>query len=208
MARRFLLKDVDTFAGFAHAMHTYHFVALGVAPKKAKLAEAQAELEEATGVLNEARAKLAAVVEKLEKLEEALNAAVNEKKSLSDKEQQCKVRLSNADKLIGGLGGERVRWTQTVADLTVAVDNCIGDILISAGFISYLGPFTAEFRSSIGDSWRERLIEFKIQHTEGCDITQTLVEPVKLRIWQMYGLPTDPLSTQNGIMLDRATTCV
>ena len=23
MARRFLLKDVDTFAGFAHAMHTY-----------------------------------------------------------------------------------------------------------------------------------------------------------------------------------------
>ena len=49
-----------------------------------------------------------------------------------------------------------MRWTQTVADLTVAVDNCIGDILISAGFISYLGPFTAEFRSSIGDSWRER----------------------------------------------------
>ena len=44
-------------------------------------------------------------------------------------------------------GGERVRWTQTVADLTVAVDNCIGDILISAGFISYLGPFTAEFRT-------------------------------------------------------------
>jgi dynein heavy chain len=99
-------------------MHTYHFVALGVAPKKAKLAEAQAELEEATGVLNEARAKLAAVVEKLEKLEEALQNAVNEKKSLSDKEQQCKVRLSNADKLIGGLGGERVRWTQTVAVLT------------------------------------------------------------------------------------------
>ena len=91
---------------WAHAMHTYHFVALGVAPKKAKLAEAQAELEEATGVLNEARAKLAAVVEKLEKLEEALNAAVNEKKSLSDKEQQCKVRLSNADKLIGGLGAD------------------------------------------------------------------------------------------------------
>ena len=58
-----------------------------------------------------------------------------------------------------------MRWTQTVADLTVAVDNCIGDILISAGFISYLGPFTAEFRTEIGDSWRERLIEFKIQHT-------------------------------------------
>ena len=101
-------------------------------------------------------------------------------------------------------GGERVRWTQTVADLTVAVDNCIGDILISAGFISYLGPFTAEFRQDVGDSWRNRLVEFSIQHTPGCDITQTLVEPVKLRIWQMYGLPTDPLSTQNGIMLDRA----
>ena len=59
--------DADAPRRWAHAMHTYHFVALGVAPKKAKLAEAQAELEEATGVLNEARAKLAAVVEKLEK---------------------------------------------------------------------------------------------------------------------------------------------
>ena len=96
-------------------MHTYHFVALGVAPKKAKLAEAQAELEEATGVLNEARAKLAAVVEKLEKLEEALQNAVNEKKSLSDKEQQCKVRLSNADKLIGGLGADSASMASRVA---------------------------------------------------------------------------------------------
>ena len=115
-------------------MHTYHFVALGVAPKKAKLAEAQAELEEATGVLNEARAKLAAVVEKLEKLEEALNAAVNEKKSLSDKEQRCKVRLSNADKLIGGLGGERVRWTQTVR----------------------LSVISSLFRTSTSRRWRRR----------------------------------------------------
>ena len=81
--------------------------ALGVAPKKAKHAEATAELDSAMAVLNAAQSRLKEVVDKLDKLEQSLKAAVDEKQSLADKEIECKTRLSNADKLIGGLGGEQ-----------------------------------------------------------------------------------------------------
>ncbi|KAH8073158.1 dynein light chain binding protein [Aureococcus anophagefferens] len=189
---------------WAHAMHKYHFVALGVAPKKAKHAEATAELDSAMAVLNAAQSRLKEVVDKLDKLEQSLKAAVDEKQSLADKEIECKTRLSNADKLIGGLGGEQTRWAATVEHLSEALENCVGDVLVSAGTVSYLGPFTSEFRKDVVDGWQSTLGELGIKATPGCDLVQTLVEPVKLRMWQMYGLPTDNLSTQNGIMLDRA----
>ena len=189
---------------WAHAMHKYHFVALGVAPKKAKHAEATAELDSAMAVLNAAQSRLKEVVDKLDKLEQSLKAAVDEKQSLADKEIECKTRLSNADKLIGGLGGEQTRWAATVEHLSEALENCVGDVLVSAGTVSYLGPFTSEFRKDVVDGWQATLGELGIKASPGCDLVQTLVEPVKLRMWQMYGLPTDNLSTQNGIMLDRA----
>ena len=43
-----------------------------------------------------------------------------------------------------------------------------------------------------------------IPHTANCDIESTLSQPVKLRGWQLAGLPTDSLSTQNGIVMDKA----
>jgi dynein heavy chain len=109
-------------------VHTYHFVALGVAPKKAALAEAQAELDVVLAGLAEAKAKLAAVVAKVEGLEKAFNAAIEEKATLEAKANQCQVRLANAGKLIGGLGGEEARWKVTVETLTAAVKNVPGDV--------------------------------------------------------------------------------
>lgn len=76
---------------WARAMHTYHFVALGVAPKKAALAEAQTELDTVLAGLAVAKAKLAAVVEKVANLEKAFNEAVEDKAQLEAKAHQCEV---------------------------------------------------------------------------------------------------------------------
>ena len=54
----------------------------------------------------------------------------------------CEERLDRADKLIGGLADEKVRWSETVDKLTGVIKNVVGDVLISAGFVAYLGAFT------------------------------------------------------------------
>ena len=68
----------------------------------------------------------------------------------------CKTKLTRAETLIGGLGGEKTRWMQAAKDLTHQYDNLIGDILLSSGIIAYLGAFTAVFRQVRDDSlsWR------------------------------------------------------
>lgn len=44
--------------------------------------------------------------------------------------------------LIGGLADEKVRWKETVQQLEYMVNNVAGDVLLSAGYVAYLGPFT------------------------------------------------------------------
>lgn len=58
----------------------------------------------------------------------------------------CGKKLVRAEKLIGGLGGEKQRWTEAAARLQDIYDNLSGDVLISSGVMAYLGPFTMAFR--------------------------------------------------------------
>jgi len=121
---------------WSRAMYKYHFVALGVAPKRAALAEAEGELAVVMAQLKKSQGELQEVNDRLAGLEKSFDEAVEKKDMLEKKEASCKVQLSNADKLIGGLGGEETRWTETVAVLKDAVINVPGDIVVCSGTIS------------------------------------------------------------------------
>lgn len=51
----------------------------------------------------------------------------------------CTIKLQRADKLIGGLGGERIRWQATVEQMGKDMINVVGDVVIAAGSIAYSG---------------------------------------------------------------------
>ena len=41
----------------------------------------------------------------------------------------------------------------------------------------------------------------EIPHSEGCSLVSTLADPVKIRNWQIAGLPRDTLSVENGVVV-------
>jgi dynein heavy chain len=197
-------KACTAICMWARAMYKYHTVAISVAPKKAALAEAQAELDVVMAQLAEKQSSLAKIINRLAELEANYEASVKKLESLKAQATKCEVQLANADKLIGGLGGEEIRWKETVAVLSQELKNVIGNILVSAGTVSYLGPFTTVFRNDIVTMWHETLVKNSIPHTPGCNIINTLSIPVVLRGWQLAGLPTDQLSTENGLIMDKS----
>lgn len=197
-------KACTAICMWARAMYTYHFVAKAVEPKKQALAQAQNELDGTLAILQSAQTNLQQVSNRLADLEQSYSSAVAKKEELGQKVVQCQVQLQNAERLIGGLGGEEARWKETVAQLALDYSNLTGDVLVSAGTISYLGAFTAEFREQLVASWHDALERHHVPHSPGCDLVRTLQDPVKLRAWQIAGLPTDTVSTQNGIIMGRA----
>jgi len=64
-----------------------------------------------------------------------------------------------AQRLITGLAGEYTRWTESIQQMSATEGNLVGDVLLSASFVTYAGPFNAELRHELvevggGACWR------------------------------------------------------
>ncbi|KAG7477961.1 hypothetical protein MATL_G00075170 [Megalops atlanticus] len=177
-------KACKSICEWVRAMHMYHFVARGVEPKRQALREAQEDLDVTQKILDEAKGKLAVVEEGIASLEATYRDCLAKRDELDHKCSLCEARLVRADKLIGGLADEKVRWSETVQNLEYMVNNVSGDVLLAAGYVAYLGPFTGEYRAAMAKEWLQRFKELGVPHTEEPDLISTLGDKVKIRSWQ------------------------
>jgi len=81
------------------------------------------------------------------------DADVTVQVTLEEQVDLCEKKLDRAEKLIGGLGGEKDRWSKAAQDLSATYDNLTGDVLIAAGSVAYLGAFTSSFRADQTTAW-------------------------------------------------------
>uniref|UniRef100_A0A8C1HSU8 Dynein axonemal heavy chain 7 n=1 Tax=Cyprinus carpio carpio TaxID=630221 RepID=A0A8C1HSU8_CYPCA len=182
------------------AMDSYDNVAKVVAPKKEKLALAEEKLKVAMESLQKKQAALKEVQDKLAKLQETLEANKNKKADLENQVELCSKKLERAEQLIGGLGGEKTRWSETAYNLGELYNNLTGDILISAAIVAYLGAFTSSFRQEWIDMCKTR----GIPCSKNMSLMNSLGEPVKIRSWTIAGLPSDSFSIDNAIIISNA----
>eukprot|EP00118_Oscarella_pearsei_P018868 m.196512 g.196512 ORF g.196512 m.196512 type:complete len:4008 (+) comp39530_c1_seq1:67-12090(+) len=186
------------------AMEKYDLVAKTVAPKKEALKKAKGELELAMKDLRAKQSALKEVQDKLQRLREKFEINNKRKEDLQQQVDSCSMKLERAEKLIGGLGGERDRWSQAAKDLTILYRNLTGDVLISAGVVAYLGAFTSSFRQEQTTLWLKECRTEDIPCSPEFSLSTTLGDAVKIRAWNIAGLPTDSFSIDNGIMISNA----
>jgi len=125
-------------------------------------------------------------------------------KQLNDDKAKIEVQLQRAEKLVVGLADESLRWQQTVKVLEVDLINLIGNIILAAGFISYVGTFTAKYREQLLKEWMQTCIEKRIPYSNDFTVERILGDPVQIRQWGIKGLPADSLSIENGIIVTQA----
>lgn len=183
------------------AISKYDKVAKVVAPKKQALAIAENDFQIAMADLEVKRAQLREARERVAKLEAALELENQKFQKLNDEVDLCTKKLNRAEELIGGLGGEGTRWSLTAKALGETYLILTGDILLSAGVVAYLGPFTMQFRQKQIDAWVEQLTTFNIVCSKDFQLTTVLGEPVVIRQWNIFGLPSDTFSIDNGIII-------
>ncbi|EDO37961.1 predicted protein [Nematostella vectensis] len=186
------------------AMEIYDRVAKVVAPKKESLAKAEASLAETMSLLNAKRRELAEVEAKLAALKSQFQEMTEKKENLEFQVDLCSKKLVRAEKLIGGLGGEKDRWSLAAKTLQDTFDNLTGDVLISSGVIAYLGAFTAGFRKECTHEWTKICQSKNIPCSDDFLLSKTLGEAIKIRAWNIAGLPTDSFSIDNGVIVDCA----
>ena len=84
---------------------------------------------------------------------------------------------------MSGLASEAERWKVNAALLEEDLRNLVGNIILAAGSIAYLGPFTYNYRSEIIQKWINNCKELSIPVSDNFTLQRILAEEVTIREW-------------------------
>lgn len=161
-------------------------------------AEKQAELDSLTSDLDKFQTNI-------KHLEEESNRLSTKIKELKDESELNSTKKKNATKLIGLLGSEGERWKEQLKKLSEDMTHFVGNIFISAVYISYLAPFPGNYRRQQLYAWKQLCEDHNLSVSKDFSLQMTMSDPVQIRDWNMSGLPSDNVSIENTIMLFNST---
>ena len=194
-----LLRFVDAVMG-------YCAVAKEIKPKREKVARLEKVFHQSKKELDKVVGESTNLEKQLKVLANKYDAAMTERQTLQEEAEIMERRLIAADKLISGLSSEGKRWQEELADLRQQRIRLLGDCLISAGFLAYLGAFSWEYRNALlREEWEIDVKERGIPLSQPFKLENLLTNDVEVSKWVSEGLPPDELSVQNGILTTRAS---
>ncbi|KAL1464921.1 hypothetical protein WDU94_004526, partial [Cyamophila willieti] len=199
---------VGVLRHFVEALLEYCYAGNMVEQKTNAVATLELKMNELNAVLTQLNKEVDEIEAFLRELEVKYEGAISEKLQLEQKTNLMNQRSLAADKLITGLGREKVRWTAELATLERSYNQLIGASLLSAGFLCYGAVFSLEFRQRmIYEDWQSHMVKLTIPIASNFLVEKELSNEVTIIKWNSKGLPPDALSVQNGILVTRGTLC-
>nr|NP_001262793.1 dynein heavy chain at 93AB, isoform C [Drosophila melanogaster]AGB96173.1 dynein heavy chain at 93AB, isoform C [Drosophila melanogaster] len=185
----------------------FYEVYCDVEPKRKALAAANAELAAAQDKLAGIKRKVMSLEEQLGKLTADFEKATADKLRCQQEADATQATIALANRLVGGLASENVRWAEAVNNFVKQGITLPGDILLITAFISYVGCFTKGFRIDLLlKMWTPFLksIDPPIPTTENLDPLSLLTDDTTIAIWTNEGLPSDRMSIENATILSNS----
>ena len=187
---------------FIHSIVAFSNAYQIVAPLLSQSKEAQQAKEESVKQLEVVISKVNAIKAKVAELEKKLNEALEEKRLVEEKRNLNFLKMQNAENLVNGMSSNQTRWSLKEQRLQSETLTVIGDSLLAAEFVSYIGPFSAIFRRRLWkDTWLPRIYEQKIPITEGIEPMKILTNSDTIAKWKNEGLPEDQMSIENAAII-------
>lgn len=125
-------------------------------------------------------------------------AVVEEQRLLEEK-------LATAEKFTSLLASSNTRWGIEIVKLKEFKVNIAGDCLLGSSFISYIGVFDSFFRAKIMEKWISIINSQEISITKDINLVNTLVSEDKVLKMKGEGLPSDPFSIENSVIITQCS---
>ncbi|KAM9806325.1 dynein axonemal heavy chain 11 isoform 1-T1 [Syngnathus typhle] len=182
----------------------YYEIYCEVIPKRLALAQANAELENATSKLLAVQKKLIDLDANLQNLTAQFESATAEKISCQQDVTRTNQTIELANRLVRGLESEKKRWSRTLVQYKEQQKTLCGDVALTSAFVSYVGYFTMQYRAELySEKWIPFLQSQKVSVplTDGLDPILMLTDDATVAAWHNQGLPSDRMSTENAAIL-------
>lgn len=193
--------DVAGLLSWTKSMAFFFGINKEVLPLKHNLAVQEARLSVAMKELKNVEQQLEDKERDLTEVKAQYEEAILNKEKLAEEAAVCRRKMSRAAMLITELGGEYKRWTDESKQLKEQIKRLVGDVLVGTGFLSYAGSFNQEYRSALQSSWHSEIQSRQIPVSEALNARDMLVDASTISEWNLCGLPSDELSSQNGTLV-------
>ena len=167
--------------------------------------ESKKEVAQLQQSLYQTQAELSRLNKEILALQENYFEIHKKQVDLENEIKDCEKRILLANALINSLSGEKQRWSDLTNKLEDSVKYLHGDILISSGIISYLGCFSSNYRMQIIKEWNDFIKNNKILVSDSFSLENCLGEAIQVKKWVMNGLPSDPFSRENGMIISESS---
>ena len=149
----------------------------------APLREEVARLEEAASSVKAQAAELDATIARLEAqiatLKEEYATLIRETEAIKGELDTVGTKVERSVSLLGNLGSESERWAAQAQAFQDQMATVVGDSLLAAGFLSYIGIFDQQYRQRLMADWQQQLDALGIRWRAQLSCVDYLAEPAQ-----------------------------
>lgn len=189
-------KAAAPLAAWVKANVEYSEVLDSVMPLEENLAKLKKNLETSEKRMKKLKDGLIEVDQKVNKLTNEFQGRTAEAAALKLELDKAEQMLDAAQMLLSKLGGEKGRWDQQVSDISKSLETLPANVLLAAGFITFLPSHPEDFRRQMITDWAA----FTSLPTSW-NFKQFMSTESELLVLKGEGLPADELSMENSVCI-------
>ena len=193
-----------SICAWIRAMVQYYHLRQEVKPKELRLEQAEQVLKAKEDMMRANQKKLQVIEAKIKALQQSYDEGQARKDRLLRQRASMERKFVRANKLLDELSGERGRWGDQVLSFADMERNLIGDVLLAAGTVVYLGALTPVFRARTLDKWKKHLSYAEISYSFDFNASTVYGNEAAHREWVRAGLSADNESLTNATILHQA----
>ena len=198
-------KAISQIFTWCDNIFKYYLADQKIQPLEAKAEEAQTKLRESEEQLASLEKQIRENEIKLKEAQHNLEVGQQQQTEHQARAEKLAKRLDSAKRLTAGFATEQVRWAQDKENYKKLLECLIGDSVLAAAFLCYLGPLNQEYRQKLlVDTFKADLQERGVPVSPDFSLQTFLADEAEIFKWRNQGLPADELSVQNGILITRA----
>eukprot|EP00760_Papus_ankaliazontas_P026596 PhM_4_TR3054/c0_g1_i1/m.97841/K10413/DYNC1H; dynein heavy chain 1, cytosolic len=197
-------KAAGPLQKWVSAQVRYAEILISITPLRAEIESLSIEYETKKAELDATQADINEKDEHIKRLKEEYSAVVQESNEIKSQITTNTEKFDRATTLMKSLMSERVRWEHQVSSFKTQMASMVGDCLVCAGYIAYIGYFDEHVRhKKVMPYWVDHLDEVKIPVKQQLSVVEFLSSPDQRLKWSANKLPTDDLCVENAVILRR-----
>lgn len=174
-----------------------------VGPLRQEVQDLEVSAESTKKQASEIQTMIQELEESISQYKDEYAVLISESQALKSEMEKVKTRVDRSVALLANLSSESVRWDEGIKSFSSQIGTIVGDVLLSAAYMSYGGYFDQQYRETLFSSWSSHLARSGVLFRPDISLMDYLSTPDERLTWQGNSLPTDTLCTENAIMIKR-----